>query len=243
LFSKDSKKSIEVLKLVCSTILQNILYILDLRSREIISDALNWAVKNPEELTTYNERRDNRWRHLPNMVTFLPMLDMLARISKGEKVKITKIVHDEQFQMKTNFILFHKIAADKNRPDIMNLFDNGSFLLSTLKESIFEMKSSKNSPGLQIVDICLYALTHKNHYFENKLKYPQTIELLNYIGSRLISYDLTFEHLYTSCSIIVNKLAVKKFSQEELEKAKKIIDDAERKFHDRRENFKSREKQ
>lgn len=106
LFAKDSKKSIEILKIVCRTILTNTIHLPDIRSREIISDALSWAIDHPHEMTTYNERRDGRWRHLPNMVTFMPMLDMLARISKNEKSRIEKIVHDEQYQMKSNFILF-----------------------------------------------------------------------------------------------------------------------------------------
>jgi hypothetical protein len=129
LFATDENVAIDILKKTCKQILELIDNSLDKRSRQLISDPLKWAIDNPRDITTFNTRKIDRWRHLPNVVTFLPILDMLSRCAKSMNSKVNKIVHDEQNQMKKIFIEIHKLASNKNVPEKFDLRENGYFYL------------------------------------------------------------------------------------------------------------------
>ncbi|MDR0374888.1 MAG: DUF3800 domain-containing protein [Treponema sp.] len=177
--------------MTCKQILELSDNSLDERSRQLISDPLKWVINNPKDITTYNTRKVDRWRYLPNVVTFLPMLDMFARCAKSMNSRVNKIVHDEQNQMKKIFIEIHKLTSNKNVPEKWDLRENGYFYLKTIKESTFEMKTSSVSPGLQLVDICLYLICHKEIILQNKQINPNTAYLLMYIVTHGKSFDFT----------------------------------------------------
>lgn len=67
---KNEDQAIRVLISTCNSILENIHQLQDERSKEIIGDALTWAIENPEAITTFNTRKIDRWRHLPHIVGF-----------------------------------------------------------------------------------------------------------------------------------------------------------------------------
>ena len=189
LFAQDQKEANDTLIEVCNEIIDNLSMLPDQRSKELIGDALNWAKSNPSAITTYNTRREDRWKHLPNIVTFLPMLDQIARIAKRKGANVNKIIHDEQQQMRNNFLKMHQLVSDRKRPDIWDMRDNGYYLLANLKDSVFEMKSSKSSPGIQIVDICLYVFTHRDYIDIHKAELPNSFLLLAYIAMHGSLYD------------------------------------------------------
>lgn len=55
----------------------------DARSRQIVSEALKWALENSGNFATFLRDKANRYGHSPNFVTFTNLLDGLERISQS----------------------------------------------------------------------------------------------------------------------------------------------------------------
>jgi len=234
LFAGNEDEAIDVLKMTCNKILDLIDDSLDSRSQQLISDPLIWAKNNPKEITTYNTRKIDRWKHLPNVVTFLPMLNMFSRYAKLMNSKVNKIIHDEQNQMKKIFIEIHKIVSNKATPEKWDLRENGYFHLKNIKESTFEMKESINSPGLQLVDICLYLICHKDIILDNHPNNPGSAYLLMSIITNGSAFDFTLNGFIRESNELRKRIMEMPFTNEELLRGQEIVNELENKW---RENF------
>ncbi len=227
LFADSEEQAVEVLIGTCEAILRNVGSLPDQRSRVLISDALVWAKNHPKEITTYNTRKVDRWKHLPNTVTFLPLLDMLARYANREHTNVRKIIHDEQQQMVKVFREIHGLASGKARPDKLNLYDNGYFLLKNLRESNFEMKKSNDSPGLQVTDICLYLFAHR---LQLSMLRPNSNTVVTYLIRKGRMFDFTLVGFRKECERILRAIMDKELSDSELEKSAKFVESMEEKW-------------
>jgi len=234
LFAKNEDEAINVLKMTCQNILDLIDDSLDSRSQQLISDPLIWAKNNPRNITTYNTRKIDRWQHLPNVVTFLPMINMFSRHAKSMNSKVNKIIHDEQNQMKKIFIEIHKVVSNKSSPNKWDLRENGYYHIGNIKESTFEMKESINSPGLQLVDICLYLICHKETILNNYHDNSDSANLLMYIITNGSAFDFTLNGFIRKTNELLKKIMEAPLTNEKLLKGQEIINELEDKW---RENF------
>jgi hypothetical protein len=233
LFAKSQTQADAVLVECCTSILSNIERLPDARSKELLADALKWAILNPAKLTTYNTRKQDRWRHLPNIVAFLPMLDMLAKAAKRNRTKVHRIVHDEQQQVAKNLEEIHKVASTNKTYDVVNLFDNGYLLLKTLKASDFQIKRSVESPGLQIVDVCLYLFARREFVKLHAHEIPNSMMLLMYLATHGKAFDFSLSSLHQECTRTYNKIMALDLSEEDLTKGKRILEEAETRWKQR----------
>jgi hypothetical protein len=87
----------------------------DARSREIVSEALQWAIENPENFTTHMESRTSRQGHSPNFVAFNHIMDRLEGFSKSWRRPIREVVHDEQDEFRKMLQEWHAMWS---RPDL-----------------------------------------------------------------------------------------------------------------------------
>ncbi len=230
LFSKSEEKAIDVLKDVCNTILSRIHLVKDERAREIISDAVTWAMANPAELTTYHASKTERWTNLPQIASFLPLMNMLSNYSKKHKAPIMKITHDEQNQLKKVLTEIHQLAAGPETRATIDLGENGIIELSKIKNTTFEIKDSFKSFGLQTVDICLYVLTHDQEIEEEKIEWPKAYKLLEYIKAHTEHYVLTMEHHLLESDFLYNKVMNIPFTKKDLKRGEKTVKEWENQF-------------
>jgi hypothetical protein len=230
LFASNENDAINVLVETCNKILELLNDTLDERSKQLISDPLKWAINNPKDITTFNTRKIDRWRHLPNVVTFLPMLDMFSRCAKSMGTKVNKIIHDEQNQMKKIFVEIHNMTTNKNAPEKWDLRENGYYYLKSIKESTFEMKESLASPGLQLVDICLYLIGHKEIILQNHRDNPNTAFLLMYIITRGNAFDFTLDGFIRESNEFHEKIMNMPFTEDELKNGQNIVNEMEEKW-------------
>jgi hypothetical protein len=227
LFASSEEKAMETLIETCDKILEQVHILPDARSRELITDALTWAKDHPIAITAFNTRKIDRWRHLPNVVTFLPMLNMFSKYSKKYNSKVNKIIHDEQNQVKEIFKEIHALASRKDGVERLDLRENGYILLKNLRESVFEMKSSDSSPGLQIVDICLYVFCHRDFILRNHQENPYTFNLLTYIIDSGSYFDFTLDGFIKESNELYEKIMSLPLTEEEIENGEKILEDME----------------
>jgi|GEM_PF-1951755 len=229
LFANNEDQAIRVLISTCNSILENIHQLQDERSKEIIKDALKWAIENPKAITTFNTRKIDRWKHLPNIVGFLPMMSMLSLYSRKHKSKINKIIHDEQQQVKKIISEIHRIASNPKTPNKWELRENGFYELSKIKNTQFVIKDSTDSYGLQVVDICLYVIMHQDHIltYENDLQ--NTKQLLNYIEKHNDPFFMTMASFQLETKLLYEKIMNTQLTKEDMDRGIKIVAEMERK--------------
>ena len=229
LFAKNEDQAIRVLISTCNSILENIHQLQDERSKEIIGDALTWAIDNPEAITTFNTRKIDRWRHLPHIVGFLPMMSMLSLYSRKHKSKINKIIHDEQQQVKKIISEIHRIASDPKTTNKWDLRENGFYELSKIKNTQFVIKDSTDSYGLQVVDICLYVIMHQEHILTYEYDLPNTKQLLDYIQEHNAPFLMTMDSSQLETKLLYKKIMNTQLTKEDMDRGIKIVAEIERK--------------
>ncbi|MGH8422891.1 MAG: DUF3800 domain-containing protein [Pseudomonas fluorescens] len=93
---KTPARANALLQQVCEIILQRVDILPDARSREIISDALKWAKKYPDEIHYNIFSNDNRLQISPNLVGFQAVLHGVASRLKDSGAAAAGIVVDRQ---------------------------------------------------------------------------------------------------------------------------------------------------
>src|SRR5208282_2868636 len=131
----------------------------DARARQLLTEALQWALENPENFTTHIRDKVGRHDHSPNFVAFTNLMDGLESISKAWKRPVREIVHDEQSQFKQMLHNWHEIYSRPSLAEAEPLRWPGErepYSISGAPGSKFRMTSEDLSPGLQVVDVVLW---------------------------------------------------------------------------------------
>lgn len=236
LLSNDEEKSSNVLSDVCDEILSVIPKLKDERAKEVIRDCIRWAKNHSSDIAHFSIRKIDRWRHLPHIVSFFPVISMMSVYARKHNARISKIIHDEQEQFKKIFKEMHGIASDVKTLDEWDLMENGRFDFRNIKESTFEMKNSKQSLGLQITDICLYIYTHRNYVCENKESIPNTFALLDYINTRTEPFIFTTNGCMAEAMFYYDKNMNSPFSETEINRGMQICAEWEKLYKEKLQN-------
>jgi hypothetical protein len=128
---------------------------LDGRTRELLLDACQWAIKNPERLL-YGTRSP---LDSPNVVALTLLINGLHQMHEDRGVVVGTFIHDEQQQFGKYLEIAYDFSkqfasADPTSPLALmtNIKDMATFDCS------FQQKTSKHSFGLQILDVCLWIM-------------------------------------------------------------------------------------
>lgn len=195
----------------------------DDRTKKLLMDTLTWAIKNPEAITTYNSAREQRWRHLPNVAAFVPTMQEMAIYARKNRTKVRKIIHDEQIQLEKILKEAHSFSSNLNAPDTVEFGDNPPILFKELKNSKFEMASSKTNVGLQLVDFLLYNWKKREYLKENMFRNPNSISLINYYAPRSRFFFMSFEQLHEECGEIIRRISKEPLTEDQIFGAKEMI--------------------
>lgn len=139
--------------------LDQVVNIPDPRAREIASEALTWALKHPDEFTTFMPAKINRFSHAPNFVGFKSLLDGLEDLSKKWNRPVREIVHDQQSQFEKTFKLWHELLSKPTLEDQQPVYWPGEdepIRFGRVAGSRFRISTDDNSPGLQVVDVVIW---------------------------------------------------------------------------------------
>lgn len=222
LMAQSQQQANDYLRRTCKLILKETYKLKDLRSKQIIEDAINGAMSFSSDITMFENKKQNKWRHLPHIVSFFPMLNAISEYSKKNKSRVHRIIHDEQEQVQLVMAEIHEIAAKIGKNgNVLNLRENGKFDFTKIPEKTFEMKDSKKSFGIQITDICLYILSHKE---PDVFCEPQKYELYNYIQTHLVDkFIFTKDMLLFETNILYNQIMNTYISEEQLKAGKQYV--------------------
>ncbi|HDY4940609.1 TPA: DUF3800 domain-containing protein [Yersinia enterocolitica] len=149
---------------VCKSLLSRVIHLRDARSLELITDALNWAATNFNQLGYNCKTNKEKLQIMPNMVGFQSVLHgICARL--GAPNRRAKIIVDQQSQFNTTQRELSEFYRQiREQPwalgpglPVMNM--------KNMPAEPLVFQSGTRSPGLELVDVYLWTF---NRYMENK---------------------------------------------------------------------------
>jgi len=172
----------------CASLRARVFLIPDSRSREIASDALDWAEANPEALEFVHQTKLGRKTHLPNMVGFGNLLAGIERQSSVWGRPVDVIRHDRQHEFEPAMKFWHDIYSNA-REDVVSLPLGEKMVLRKVFGSKLEISAAQDSAGIQVIDVILWL-------FSRSLKgddLPANCQkLLQYVYGRAYQDDFSF---------------------------------------------------
>ena len=208
----------------------------DKRARKIATDALQWALENPENFTTHIRERKRRNMHSPNFVAFNNLMMGIDRASQDMGLKIREIVHDRQQEFEKTFLDWHSLFS---RPELENVeplewpgeaqpHKVGSVLGSSLR-----LSTEEDSVGLQAIDIVLWL--YKRAVTGSDIG-PEGARLMNHVFKRGYQNDFSFDGVGAIADQQLSTMMSADLSSEQLAAGKKLMEEMEaRRIADMRE--------
>lgn len=139
LIASSQQQANDYLKRTCKLILAETYRLKDFRTKQIIEDAVNGAKYFSSDITMFEKCRQDRWRHLPHIVSFLPMLNAISIYSRKHNSKVQRIIHDEQEQVQHVITEMHSIAAHAGASGVIwDLRENGSLDFTRIPEKVLK---------------------------------------------------------------------------------------------------------
>ena len=136
-------------------VLQRVDTLPDHRSRQLIRETLQWAKMNIGKFSFWVPTEQERHGHLPNIFTLGALFEGISRASRDWNSTIDKIVHDQQSQFEQTLQQWHSFLMTADPKPIFH-FGNTPIQFPDISGSCFEIGNSRDSAGLQVVDIVLW---------------------------------------------------------------------------------------
>jgi hypothetical protein len=197
----------------------------DTRSKQILTDVLTWGSVNPEKILDPFGEGDS-----PNFVAFCSLFGQLHTIHNESGDTIASFVHDEQNQFVPMFIKgWDLLAKFEGKSHPMSIISDWK-KIESFDCALIE-KSSANSFGLQIVDVCMWIL---RRVVDNKNR-PRGYckALFDCLVERGMIAELSFEHLVRTVKAGADYVNNLPLTDEQLEKGKAVLRQFERSRQDR----------
>ncbi len=127
----------------------------DLRSRELIGNAVRWALEHPSAISVHS-KRSQRLGHLPHLVVFPVILHAIQSQSERWKLPVTEIRHDQESLVATALRDWHELISQA--PVTTLKWVDFELPVGGAPGSGFKIVSSKNSAGVQLADVVLWLI-------------------------------------------------------------------------------------
>jgi hypothetical protein len=198
----------------CRTLLGRVGHLPDAGSREVVSEAVQWAIDNTDQLTLHADNKEARYGHLPNMVGFRSLIDGIEAQSRkwGKGVKV--IVHDEQTQFERNLKNWHEMYSNASDETIYWPGEE-PHSLRAVGGSKLVMSRHHDSPGIQVVDTILWLNKRR---VDEKPFGEATADLLHSALKKTWHYELSFKHVGAQLKEQLDRVNIAPLSQEQIER-------------------------
>ena len=185
----------------------------DARSREILSDGLCWAIANPEVLEYHSPSPAHLKWHMPNAVAFPDMLRAIHTKSKQWRRPVRLIKVDQQSQFNATQRALHEIH--RNAAPGKGAFPIGidPVELRLVPESRLVTCASKDSPGIQLVDLLLWVVRQID---KGQAPGPASVELFQQIGHRTRVFELSLRNISKWTEAAWEKINAAEMTDEQL---------------------------
>ncbi len=223
LMEPNKEKASKKMNLVLTGILPRISILPDARSREIIGQAVEWAIENPEAIMFYSTSKALRNGHLPNMAAFPELLGSIETKSQLWDKPVVEIKHDRQTQFGNMLKEWHAMFSTATADPLYLPFGE-KHVFRRVFGSKFTVCSSKDSCGIQLVDTILWLIKR----VEAGDRLPDNCaKLLSHCASNGYVYELSLQIIEQSLredSILTQSPSL---SESQIEKAEELLRIAE----------------
>ena len=217
---------------VCRTIRNRVADLPDARSRQLISDALDWAEKNPSKISYNVSCRKDITEITPNVIGFQSVMYGIGLRITEHKTEASAIIVDQQSQFnKAQRTLSEFYAKNKNVS-----FMNGPGLpeidYSGMPSTPISFATGNNSAGLELVDIYLWIF---KRFIEQNSIPKELFPIIAFQADRGMIDEISIKGIGERWTKWFENLPEP--TDEQLEKAKKMIAfDEERRLRKIRED-------
>lgn len=155
LMEPNDKKAWAKMADFCRDLIPRVTLIPDARSREIVGEALQWIVDNPEALHFVHSDKVGRKSHLPNLIGFGNLLNAIETRSAIWKRSVEVIRHDRQHEFAAGIKFWHDMYSNAKQ-DVVQMPFGGRMVLRRVFGSTLEISNAKESAGIQMIDVILW---------------------------------------------------------------------------------------
>lgn len=201
----------------CRLLLPRVEDIPDVRSREIIGDALAWITENPEALHFVHSDKVGRKSHLPNIVGFGNLLAAIEKQSAFWGRKVETIRHDRQHEFGPALQFWHHMYSNARDDVVMHPFA-GRMVLRRVFGSEFEISDAKSSAGIQVIDVILWLFARSQ---KTDLP-PRCQAILDYVYRRGHLDDFSFATAEKLTAKSIREIESQPLSAKMIEDGKKL---------------------
>ena len=113
------------------------------------------AQENIGTFSIWTPRKRLRHGHLPNVFTLPRLIASISDTARRWDRRTEKIIHDQQSQFGQTLREWHALY-EKAEPERIFHFGDTPIKFGDIQDSKFEIRDSKTSAGLQVVDIVLW---------------------------------------------------------------------------------------
>jgi hypothetical protein len=195
----------------------------DERSRQLITEAIDWAIKNPEAIDIHINSKIIRNGHLPNMVSFPGLLRGIELVSKGWRRPVKEIIHDQQNQFEQSLREWHDLLSNASK-QVIKWYEYKPFSLSCVGGSTFRITKSSSSVAIQSIDIVLWIF---KRYLDKKPLGYNSLQLLQHVFKYGYQDDLSFDTANEYLTEFMEKLNAIPLTKETEIKAEEMLKIAE----------------
>ena len=215
-------------------VLRRINVLPDARSRQLIGETLSWARDNIGSFSFWRLRKQQRYGNLPNLFTLPALVYGISKAAMSWDSKVDGIIHDQQSQFGRTLKQWHSSSlqwhslfqsTDAESMDYFETFFAHTFKdmpsqLPYIRESQFGIADSKDSPGLQVVDVVLWLVSR---VVASKSIGPSSSELLELCVSADDMFVMSLDWIAAGAKDALGALMSRPMSEEQLRVGKQAM--------------------
>lgn len=217
LMEPNDKKAWSKMAEICRDLIPRVALIPDVRSREIVGEALKWIVDNPEALHFVHSDKVGRKSHLPNLIGFGNLLNAIETRSAIWKRPVEVIRHDRQHEFAAGIKFWHDMYSNAKQ-DVVQMPFGGRMVLRRVFGSTLEISNAKDSPGIQMIDVILWLFARA----QREDLPPACQAILDYVYARGHLDDFSFAAAEQGTQKLIDRVEGQPLSSSAMEDGAKL---------------------
>jgi len=219
---------------VCLSVINNLSMMTDARAKELISDAMNWVIKNPSEISYNISSKEQSLQISPNLVGFQSVILEIHQKLKLNSTEAKAIIVDRQSEFNRAQEYIHNFYQQQNDVYALGVLGMPEMDLRDFPKVPVICTPGNESAGLELVDVYLWIM---KRIIEDKRIAPELGQLCEDQTNKgeLLIGDVSLNTIDKRWSNFFeqNVPDISSFTTEELEKKDRLHEESEarRKSH------------
>ncbi|HMH52229.1 MAG TPA: DUF3800 domain-containing protein [Candidatus Acidoferrum sp.] len=216
--TRDSEKFAEVVRRIDAKFRA---HATDPRLKVILGDAFAWAITHPAEVLDF--KRDEG--DAPNMIAFSLLIDGIHTALRDTGLCLKRFVHDEQEQFGLFMQQWYGVLRHWDQPTMGPMTLISDLRRVNVIRCGIELASSKETPGLQIVDIALWL--YKRSIRSVLRDFPRCSNLVEFIADRAVVNEFSRRQLRDDAAQMIAEIAALPVSNADARSARQFTGEME----------------